>query len=74
MGQAIGINIMRNLIDARARSEEFDAVVTYLNAVSQGLSFVERRDVADTLHELVMRRKALAKLSGGSSGVWAGRA
>jgi hypothetical protein len=38
-------------------SEEFDAVVTYLNAVSQKLSPPEFFQVASALHELVRRRK-----------------
>lgn len=49
---------MHNLINTRERAEEFDAVVTYLNAVSAGLSFAEQRDVAGALHELVLRRKS----------------
>ena len=51
---------MRNPIDIQERGEEFDAVVTYLNAVSAGLPTAERRDVAGTLHELVLRRKGAA--------------
>jgi hypothetical protein len=41
----------------RDHAEEFDSVVTYLSAVSQKLSRQELLDVADTLHELVRRRR-----------------
>lgn len=41
-------------------ADEFDSVVTYLNAVSQRLSKAELLDIADTLHELVRRRRGEA--------------
>jgi len=44
------------------RSDEFDSLITYLNAVAQRLSQAELLDIADTLHELIRRRKA-ARLS-----------
>jgi len=40
------------------RSDEFDSLITYLNAVAQRLSQAELLDIADTLHELIRRRKA----------------
>ncbi len=39
------------------QSEDFDAVVSYLAAVSRRLSPAELLDIADTLHELIRRRK-----------------
>ena len=36
---------------------EFDAVLTYLNAVSQKLSPAELLEIADLLHELIRRRR-----------------
>jgi hypothetical protein len=40
------------------RSDEFDSVVSYLSAISQRLSQTEILDIADTLRELIRRRKA----------------
>jgi len=39
------------------QSEDFDAVVSYLAALSHRLSPAELLDIADTLHELIRRRK-----------------
>ena len=39
------------------QSEDFDAVVSYLAAISRLLSPAERLDITDTLHELIRRRK-----------------
>ena len=44
--------------NADRRSEEFDSVVSYLSAISERLSKGEILDIADTLHELVRRRKS----------------
>ena len=43
------------------RSDEFDSLITYLSAVSQRLSKAELLDIADTLHELIRRRKTLRR-------------
>jgi hypothetical protein len=43
------------------RSDEFDSLVTYLSAVSQRLSQAELLDIADTLHELIRRRKTMRR-------------
>jgi hypothetical protein len=48
-------------VERSAHAEEFDAALTYLNAVSQRLSRTELLDIADALHELVRRRRGERK-------------